>query len=392
MPKASSHVRSDWRGTIVATKSFVQRIVGWIVVALALLPGPPAANAKSEKPLFGDVEIFASVPAVPGFPEGISVDGNLVYVSGPAGPGTAGNGRPSKILVYKRSNGQLKTEIVVSGENLDLEHTLTNSAHDRDGRLYVLSNQPFAPADAQLGLLRFTRHGQTYTQETYAGPFPNQPTCAFGPIPVICALLNDLAFADDGSAYVTDSFQATIWRVPPGGGTPVVWLQSPLLAGSLDSPFGPFGVNGIRLDPSRQCVYVSVTYQDLDPDPDKGAQGAIYRVPLGNPAGIELFHAYHPGEAPDGIAFGASGRLYVALLGTDQISVLAPDGSELVRISSAVSDPIPLDEPASIAFHNGRKSLLVTNHSVFDPDPDHFAVLEVFVGDTADPLVTPDLP
>jgi hypothetical protein len=38
-------------------------------------------------------------------------------------------------------------------------------------------------------------------------------------------LPNDIAFAPNGDAYVTDSMQATIWRVPKGGGAPKVWYQ-----------------------------------------------------------------------------------------------------------------------------------------------------------------------
>jgi hypothetical protein len=89
----------------------------------------------------------------------------------------------------------------------------------------VLTAQIFAPPFAQLGFLRFRRHGSTYLQEAYSDPFPNLPSCQFGPLPVSCALPNDLAFADDGSACVTDSLQAAICRVPPGGGAPQAWLQ-----------------------------------------------------------------------------------------------------------------------------------------------------------------------
>jgi hypothetical protein len=44
---------------------------------------------------------------------------------------------------------------------------------------------------------------------------------------------------------VTDSFQATIWRVPPGGGAPQVWFQN----ATIDGPFGP---NGVRVDKKSQ--------------------------------------------------------------------------------------------------------------------------------------------
>lgn len=171
---------------------------------------------------------------------------------------------------------------------------------DGNGRLYVLTTQLFAPPSAQQGILRFTKQGQTYTQATYSAPFPNLPSCVFGPaLPVSCALPNDLAFAADGSLYVTDSFQAAIWRVPPGGGTPQVWFQSPLLAGG--GPL-PIGVNGIRLDPTGTSVDISVTLPAANP-----GLGKIYRLPLvahPSEADLTLVHEYLAGEGPDGLAFG----------------------------------------------------------------------------------------
>src|SRR5262245_57540063 len=71
---------------------------------------------------------------------------------------------------------------------------------------------------------------------------------------------------------------------------------------------------------------------------------------------------------------------------------LAPDGTETTRIASPLSDSIPLDSPAPIAFDNKSKSLLVTNHASLSGNAAHFAALKVFVGDTADPLATPTLP
>jgi sugar lactone lactonase YvrE len=342
----------------------------------------PAAGAAQ----FGDVETFAGIPAMPGFPEGISVRGSRVYVSAPAMAGTAGTG-PSRVFVYKRRSGAQTSEIVVSGEDLSFEHALSCNAVDRTGGLYVLTAQLFAPPFARLGMLRFRKHGQTYVQETYSDPFPNLPTCVFGPLPVSCSLPNDLAFAADGTAYVTDSFQAAIWRVPPGGGPPQVWFQSLLLAGA--GPL-PIGANGIRLDPGRSHVYVSVTFSASDP-----AVGTIYRIPLVDEpeeAEVEVFHQYTRGEAPDGFAFGRSGKLYVTLAGSNEISVLAPDGTETARIASAPGDSIPLDGPANIAFEDSSRSLLVTNHASLSGNAAHFAVLKVFVNDTADPLEKPVLP
>ena len=77
---------------------------------------------------------------------------------------------------------------------------------------------------------------------------------------------------------------------------------------------------------------------------------------------------------------------------SNQISILAPDGSELFRLGSAPGDPIPLDAPAGIALNSRTKTLLIVNHAIFSMNPAHFAVLEMFVGDPGDPLEEPSLP
>ncbi|MCI0437205.1 MAG: SMP-30/gluconolactonase/LRE family protein [Gemmatimonadetes bacterium] len=372
---------------------FARAGIGWLAVALLLgacadqsvMDAGPLAPAMASTPQFGQIETLALVPAVPGFPEGISIDGTRIYVSGPAIAGTAGTG-PSKIYVFKRSSGGLESEVLVGGENQAFEHAFSANALDSNGRIVVLTAQLFAPPSAQLGLLRFSKMGNRYRQEIYSDPFPNLSTCAFGPLPVSCALPNDMAFAEDGSAYVTDSFQAAIWRVPPGGGMPQVWLQNPLLAGSGALPIG---VNGIRLDPARQYVYFTVTFSAADFN-----VGAVYRVPFAaqpDPSLIELVHEYNMGEGPDGLAFGASGRLYVALAAANAISVL-DNGVEVARITSPPGSAIPLDGPANIAFDDNRHSLLVTNHASLSGNEANFAVLRIFVDDVASPLVRPILP
>ena len=94
---------------------------------------------------------------------------------------------------------------------------------------------------------------------------------------------------------------------------------------------------------------------------------------------------------PDGIAFGKSGDLYVALAGTITISVLRPDGTEQTKYSGPAqnpanpgNDPLPWANPANIAFNKKTKSLLITNHASLTglPDPSFlFAVFDVFVND-----------
>jgi len=354
-----------------------------IMIALLLVAALTLTGFTSPS---GDIQKFASVPATPGFPEGIVVHGNRVYVSGPARFGTANTG-PSAIQVYDRKTGALLTTINVAGEALAFEHALSNIAVDGDGRIYALSTQ--------LGLIRFRKQGGSYLQESYGAPLPDLPTCAaatpgspcsptqvdFPPIP------NDIVFDEDGFAYVTDSLQATIFRYAPGGGAPQVWFQSAKFEGGGFIPFGP---NGIRLDPEREHVYLAVSTSAADPN-----RATIYRLPLVNQpkaADLKVVHEYTAGELPDQLAFGATGNLYVTLAFSNQISILAPNGAELTRLQSAPGDEVPLDAPAAIAFDSRTKSLLIVNHALLSMDPAHFAVLKALVNDPGDPLEEPSLP
>lgn len=348
----------------------------------------PQAAGKTQVCKF---ETFATIPKSPGFPEGIAVNGGRCYVSGPA------NFLPtpdkSNILVYDKMTGAWDTNIVVEHEDTAKNHALSCIAVDHQGHLYVLTAQPdpTVPPEGRLGVLRFKRnkhehehrhehhHEHQYVQERYADPFPTAP----GAI----SLPNDIVFADDGTAYVTDSFQATIWRIPAGGGTPEVWLSDEKLRGGGQLPIG---VNGIRLDPARRHVYFSVSTTASNP-----STGSICRVPLvDNPqaSDIEVFHSYDYFEVPDGFAFGKSGNLYVALAAANAISVLSPEGMEIKRLVSDPTDAIPLDGPANIAFHNASRSLLITNHASLSGNMDHFAVLKLYVDDVESPLAKPNIP
>jgi sugar lactone lactonase YvrE len=355
-----------------------------LVMSTVIFTG--AGSVQASQP--GGVKTFATVPAEPGFPEGIAVHGDRVYVSGPARFGTAGTG-PSAIQVYDRNTGALIQTIVVAGEMLEFEHAVSNIAMDGAGRLYALSTQ--------LGLIRFIRQGQTYVQEGYGAPVPDLLPCAAVTPGAPCApttsygppIVNDVVFDAQGYAYVTDSLQATIFRYAPGGGAAEIWFQSANFEGG---GLIPFGLNGIRLNPERTHLYFVVSTTAANP-----FQGVIYRLPLVNqptPADLEIFHTYDAqygpfGEIPDQLAFGARGDLYVSLAVSNQISVLGSNGVEKMRIASAPTDSIPLDSPAGIAFDASSKSLLIANHALLSGNPANFAVLKVFVNDPGDELVQP---
>ncbi len=340
-----------------------------------------AGIAVSEGPQYGDASVHAKVPTPPGYPEGIAVAGNRIVVAGPATFGTTGKG-PSQVLAYNKTTGDLVKTYSIKGENLLAEHANSSLAIDGKGRIYVLNTQ--------LGVVRLSFDG---AQQTYSKPFPDLAPCllvlpgtACSPTPLDTPPLpNDIAFDEAGNAYVSDSMQATIWRVPAGGGTPEIWFQDPRLASEY------IGVNGLRLDPSRKYVYFTVTTDLL-------GQGWVYRLPIKNPTpeALEIVHHYASGEGPDGIAFGEKGNLYVALALPYQsgISVLrVADGSEEARFSNPPGSPIfPYDSPANIAF-DGDGSLLVTNHAFATGGllPGQFSVLKVWVKDGGSALAKPPL-
>lgn len=348
--------------------------------AAAALLLPTAAAAKTPRP-YGDAQVLATFPTPPGFPEGIAVKGNKVYVSGPARFGTAGTG-PSTVVAFNRDTGALEATYTTQGEALAFEHANSCIAFDGDGRLYVLN--------IQLGLYRIdTGSG---AQQSYSTPFPDLPACDGNNAPCsptffdAPSLPNDIAFDEDGNAYVTDSLQATIWRVPAGGGAPQIYFQD----ARLGTVPGGIGANGIRLSPDRSKLFVVVS---IDPT----GSPYVYTLPLvaaPQAADLAVFKAFTPGDIPDGIAFGKSNNLYVAIAtpAASGIAVLDPSGTETGRLTNPVGSPFfPYDSPANIAF-DGHGSLLVTNHAFATGIPSNFTVLDVYVGDKGSPLSKPDLP
>jgi hypothetical protein len=249
------------------------------ILALSLSLCGVALNAAE-----GDSKVFAPVPA-PGYPEGIAVRGNKVYVSGPA---TFGLTVPPVVFEYDLASGALLNQYPVTFSNPAFPlRALSCAAFGPDGKLYVV--EPF------VGIIRMDLN-HANTQSVYAAFPPSAPGST---------LANDLAFDELGYLYVTDSFQGLIYRIAPGGGTPIVWFQDARLLGS---PALPFGVNGIRIDKAKKQMYISVTVrQDFS--------GAILKLPLVNtplPSDLTTFHVYpasqYGPDAPDGIAFAKSSR------------------------------------------------------------------------------------
>jgi sugar lactone lactonase YvrE len=346
--------------------AFVLSLLAVSIVCIA------PAGAIPPRPL-GASAVVSKVPS-PGFPEGIAVDGNKMYVASPAQSGHKGD---AHVFAFDTRNGALLRDYRIPASNPITDHGLVGVALDGGGRLYV--------ADIQRGIVWVDlATGQTQTYAVIPDILPCSPLTTSPCSPTLTdrpPFPNDIVFDAFGNAYVTDSFQATVWRIPPGGPAQP-WFQ----AMDFDTPIGP---NGIRIAPDDTEVCIAVT----------GPPGAIYCVKLvGAPllSDRRLLHPF-PLDGPDNMAFGQSGKLYVALALSNQVSVLRPDGSEEWCFSGPAigsGGPVPWDAPAGVAFNNSSGSLMVTNHALVTGllDPSLFVVFDVFVNERAAPLERPLLP
>ncbi len=332
-----------------------------------LLSSLPAFAADPHKTrAIGDSNLIAPVPA-PGYPEAMIVHGDKFYVSGPAAFGVGF----AAVFVYDLESGRLLNTISITGE--PYPGGASCLTFDDEGNLYVLVEA--------LGVVKIDH--RTQQQSVYSPTLPVLFASSNPPAPF---LANDLAFDKRGNLYITDSFQASIWKVAKGGGPARLWLHDARLNGL-------FGPNGLRIDRAHDMLYFDQTV-------DSSYVGYLYRVPLkDNPvfADLQLLHVWAPNQygfaGPDGLELSASGKIYVALAGASQISVIDPSNpniaaNEVARFSgpaktSDPAHPLPWTNPANIAFDNENRRILVTNHaSLINPiNPALFAVFDVYVDD-----------
>ena len=365
----------------MSTKTLISNLLS---VTLGLGFGfAPAAQAKP--PAIGDTSVFVTLPPFPGFPEQPITSGDKLYVTTDAHFGTVGQG-PPEVQVFRREDGALLQRVPLQNIDISQEHGMSAGAFDIFNRLYVLN--------VQLGVVRIDF--ATGAQKIYAPPLPFLPMCAAVPPGTPCApklaplppLPNDIAFDWDGTAYITDSFQATIFRVPAGGGAPQIWFQDPRLAG----PVGGFGTNGLRISPDGRSVYVNVTSEAATGD------GVVYTLKkVAHPIASDLkeFHRFLNNTGnPDDMAFGLSGRLYLSLAYQNQVAVLDRQGNEVTRFPTspqAAAMSVPFDTPSGIDFDDETGSIYVTNHAEFTQDPAHMVVFKSYVADFGWPLIRPFL-
>lgn len=269
---------------------------------------------------------FATLPAGTAHPEGITADahGNL-YV---ADFDVSGNTSVGTIIVFDRSGRWLRTLQVDNGSPLLLGIAFNPSTGD----LLVcdLGKSQVLRVDPQSGA-----------------------SSVFAPIPGGGGGPNALAFDAAGNVYISDSFQATIWRTPKTGGVPVAWVADPLL-GTTGIP--PFGANGLAFNANASALFVANTGDDT-----------IVRIPLtnGSPGTPEVF--VNSINGADGLLIDAADNLWVAANQADEIVVVDPTGRVIAKLGDfdgidRQGSPVGLLFPASLVMV--KNFIYVTNLSL----------------------------
>ena len=332
-------------------------------------------QGESLEERLGAAQLFARV-GEPGVPHGVAVGDDAVYVSTDNAPGR-GQAAASVVLRYSH-DGEQTGEIHLEGQDGLRLRGAPDVMVDGDGAVLTVD-----PAAGRILHLDFDEREQGTHLEV-----PDLAPCALPTSGEDCepgAVRNPprpvgLAVAGDGSLFVADPGQATIWRVDRDGEARP-WHQDS--AYRLHLP-AQGGLAGLAFDRDGHLLVVVSSVLD-----DTPAEGVLSRVEVeddGSAGSREELVRTEPASGPMDVAAGDSGRIYLTLAGEDELLVLAEDGSEEARIDAddvAEGAGMPLDGPAGLAFHDD--AVLVAN-SAADGDDENWAVLRIAVEDAvADP-------
>jgi hypothetical protein len=261
----------------------------------------------------GIVERFATLPAGSHGPEGITADkaGNI-YVT-PFDPSGAA---PGHVVVFD-SNGNFVRNVSIAGASGAL---LGLDFHPKNGKLLVLD---FGAGNV-LTVNPNNGRSQVFSAIPGAGG----------------AGINALTFDRTGNVYVSASFQGTIWKIPPNGGTATNWVTSSLLT---TTGVPPFGANGVGFNKAFDILYVANTGNDT-----------IVQIPV-NPDGTAGTPAVLTNSinGADGLILDDADNIWVCANQSDEVVVIDKTGKVIAKLGDfggidGDRAPIGLLFPASL--------------------------------------------
>lgn len=296
----------------------------------------------------GQATPFATLAPDVKFPEGIAADAaGRIYVS-------TFTFSPDSSFIVKLGPGGQELQ-----RTQDLGVPLLGMAFNANGDLFA--------ADFGNGrILKFANGNLSNAPTVYA----TLPCCNYlpgfpPPFAKNTASPNALFFDNTGNLWVSDSFQGAIFRIPPGGcpngGCVITSAQDATLA---TTGFPPFGANGVALRGNRLegfALYVANTGNDT-----------IVRIPLKSDLTAESYEIWAQSiNGADGIAFDASGRLWVCANQGDELVVLdeidangIPVGRVLFKVGDfeGIVGPSGARRPKGFLF---PASLVIVGHKVY---------------------------
>jgi sugar lactone lactonase YvrE len=260
------------------------------------------------------------VPGSTDFPESItaSADGTLFFSS-------FGNGR-----VWRAKPGETQaSEFIKSGSN-GLASALGVLANDKSNTLYVCSDD-FSAAGIKIpgGTATSLKLFDLKTGEAKGSiPTPGSPT-----------LCNDIVVANDGTAYVSDSFSGQILRLKPGANAFEVWTQDPRWKVE-----GKAQLDGIAIL-GDGAIYSNVFEGD-----------GLYRVPVnadGSAGAITKLQTSRPLYHSDGLrAFGPNKLLMVEGETKGNLDLITIDGdnAKIETVKGGFDGPVSLVQVGDMIY------------------------------------------
>lgn len=291
------------------------------------------------------MEWIAQVPS-PGQPFGLAFRDGLAYLS----TFGVGHADPDQfIFVVDVANESVRGAIRVPIEAPATTMGLSGLSFGPDEALYAVDMNgrilrvvaPWDPANATLSV--WARWPQSAVPVgAIAAPMPM-----------------DLAFAQDGRAYVVDSTSPVIWRAGASGSPVERWLMDPRIAGGEQ----------VRI------IGTELWYMATVPD------STLYRIPIRDtvgPGDAVVVHAWDDQSYAFGFIQAQGNVTYVSHRGSHEVSLLDPQGQEVRRFATPQGAEVPFDRPGQLAFDAAGR-LLVANTAWPSQRADHMGLLGLTV-------------